>query len=208
MTDVIHLSTDALVQAINDEYAAILVSERSNLAKALAIGEKLAALRPRIAPKHGEWKPALVEHCPEISYETAAVYIRIYTKQAEWRKAAAEKHADPTCLTIEGVLKLLRPDRPDGDSKSTGTSKATSKPTKGGVQEPGMEQKSVSVPPDEQVNQLELDYGDMFEVLKLKYDQDELTELTKLLATQVGMVLMPISQSKALYEAIGAPAPV
>jgi hypothetical protein len=51
---VIHLSTDALVKAINDEYGLILVSERNKLPKALAIGEKLVALRPRIAP-NGQW---------------------------------------------------------------------------------------------------------------------------------------------------------
>ena len=61
MTDVIHLSTDELVKAINDEYGVILVSERNKLPKALAIGEKLTALRPRIAPKHGEWKAKFKE---------------------------------------------------------------------------------------------------------------------------------------------------
>jgi hypothetical protein len=198
MTNVIHLSTDALVQAINDEYAVILASERSNLPKALAIGEKLVALRPRIAPKHGEWKPALAEHCPEISYETATVYIRLYTKQAEWRKAAVEKHADPTRLTIEGVLKLLRPETPDNANK--GGKGKSGKSSKSEIPEPGNEPSRVSLPPDEQVQHLELDYGDMFEVLKLKYDQDELTELTKLLAAQVGMTLMPAANSDALKK--------
>ena len=51
MTTVIHLSTDELVKAINDEYGVILASERNKLPKAIAIGEKLTALRPRIAPK-------------------------------------------------------------------------------------------------------------------------------------------------------------
>src|SRR5262245_64323315 len=96
MTDVIHLSTDELVKAIKDEYGVILASESNKLPKAIAIGEKLVALRPRIAPNHGEWKPKLREHCPRISYETATVYIRLYERQAEWRKLAADKHADPT----------------------------------------------------------------------------------------------------------------
>jgi len=75
------LDTDVLVKAINDEYSQILASERNNLQKALAIGEKLVALRPRIAPKHGKWQVKLAEHCPQISYETATLYIRLYENQ-------------------------------------------------------------------------------------------------------------------------------
>jgi Protein of unknown function (DUF3102) len=198
MIDVIHLSTDALVKAINDEYALILVSERSNLAKALAIGEKLVALKSRI--EHGEWKLYLKKHC-EISYETAAVYCRLHSRQADWRKAAADKNVDPASLTIEAVLKLLAPPRPDTSDKGK-----SSKAAKAAVEEPGNEPSGVSLPPDEVVMNLELDYGDMFETLKCKYDQDDLLELTKLLAANLGMVLMPISQSKALMEAIGTEA--
>src|SRR5262249_9207904 len=57
MNDVIHLSTDALVKAINDEYAVIFESERNTLPRASAIGEKLVALKDRV--EHGEWKPYL-----------------------------------------------------------------------------------------------------------------------------------------------------
>ena len=190
--DVIHLSTDALVQAINDEYAVILASERTNLAKALAIGQKLVALKSRT--EHGEWKPKLKEYRLTISYETAAVYMRVWNKQAEWRKAAADKNVDPASLTIEEVLKLLRP--PPDPNK--GKPKPPTAVVKGGVQEPGMEPQSGSLPPDQVVKNLELDYGDMFETLKRKYDQDERLELTKLLAADLGMKLMPLANSDAL----------
>src|SRR5262245_42395271 len=204
MTDVIHLSTDELVKAINDEYGVILASERNKLPKAIAIGEKLVALRPRIAPNHGEWKAQFTgpERRLRISYETATVYIRLFERQAEWRKAAAEKNADPTSLTIEDVLRLLAKPKPEADNKGK-----SSKAAKAAVAEPATDPKPmVTLPPDQVVKNLELDYGDMFEALKRKYDRDDLLELTKRLAADLGMVLMPISQSQALMEAINVPA--
>jgi hypothetical protein len=199
MTDgVIHLSTDALVKAINDEYAVMLASERSNLAKALAIGEKLVALKSRI--EHGEWKPKLREHCPQISYETAAVYCRLHNQRADWRKAAADKNVDPASLTIEAVLKLLRPPRPD-----KGSGGKSSKAAKAAIPEPGNEPSGASLPPDEQVKQLELDYGDMFEALKGAYDQDDLLSLTERLAKHLGMTLMPLATTEALMRELGPP---
>src|SRR5262245_47929962 len=105
-----------LVKGINDEYGLILVSERNNLQKALAIGQKLVALRPLIAPRHGEWQAKLEKHCPKLSYETATLYIRLFEKEAVWRAAAAAKSVEPTDLTIERARQLLR--KPN--SKSSG----------------------------------------------------------------------------------------
>src|SRR6516225_10423513 len=107
MTEVIHLSTDALVKAINDEYTAILANERTNLPKALAVGEKLIALRQRVNPKHGEWQDKLEEWCPTLSYETATKYIRLYEKWPDIEKAAAAKNVATTDLTIEAALSLI-----------------------------------------------------------------------------------------------------
>jgi len=181
MTDVIHLSTDELVKAINDEYGVILVSERNKLPKALAIGEKLTALRPRIAPKHGEWKAKFKELRLKMSYETATIYIRLYERQAEWRA----KHADPTSLTIEEVLRLLAKPKPETSDKP--------KSSKAAIAEPGNEPSLATLPPDEQVKRIELDYGDMFEALKRKYDQDDLLSLTERLAAHLKMKLVPVS---------------
>lgn len=64
------LSTSDLAKQINDEYSVILDAERTNLQRALAVGEKLIALRPRIAPKHGDWQAKLKVCCPKLSYET------------------------------------------------------------------------------------------------------------------------------------------
>ncbi len=197
MTDVIQLSDEALVQAINDEYSAILVSERNNLDRALAIGEKLVALKSRM--EHGKWKPYLKEYC-EISYRTGADYMRVYSKQAEWRA----KCADPASLTIEGVLKLLRPDTPDNANK--GNAGKSSKAVKGGVQEPAMDPTPASLPPDQALEGLAND--EVFHTLQNVYEnrQDELMELTTKLASHFGMMLMPLSQSRDLLEALGVPA--
>ena len=43
MTDYGDLSTTELAKLINDEYGVILAAERTNLPKALAVGEKLIA---------------------------------------------------------------------------------------------------------------------------------------------------------------------
>ena len=61
-----------------------------------------------------------------------------------------------------------------------------------------METKSVSLPPDKVIKNLELDYGDMFEALKSAYEPDDLRELTQRLATHLGMTLMPAANSDAL----------
>jgi hypothetical protein len=196
---VIHLSTDALVKAINDEYAVILANERNTLPKALAIGEKLVALKSRI--EHGEWKPYLKEHCRQISYETAAVYMRVYNKQAEWR-TAAEKNAGSAFLTIEGVLNLLAKAKPD-TSTNKGSNGTSSKAAKGGV-EPGNEPTPATVPPDEQLRRLELDYGDMFEALKRVYDYDDLMQLATRLAEHLKMRLVT-AQPQAVSPATLSP---
>ena len=101
MTDFGDLSTTELAKQINDEYSVILEAERTNLQKAMAIGEKLIALRRRIAPEHGDWHAKLKLYGPQISYETATRYIRLSDKREELDKAAAAKSVATTDLTIE-----------------------------------------------------------------------------------------------------------
>jgi hypothetical protein len=98
-------SSDYLAKLINDEYEAILVVERANLPRAKAIGEKLWVLRARVT--HGEWQSKLRGWCPQISYETATKYIRVYRYWPEIEKRAAAKDVVTTGLTIDAALKLL-----------------------------------------------------------------------------------------------------
>src|SRR5262249_33686889 len=107
MTDFGDLSTNELAKQINAEYALILDAERTNLQKALAVGEKLIALRQRVAPKHGDWQAKLEKYCPTLSYETATKYIRLCDKWDDIAKAARAKCVATTDLTIEAALKLI-----------------------------------------------------------------------------------------------------
>jgi type IV secretory pathway VirB10-like protein len=105
--DYTHLSTTDLAKAINDEYSVILGNERANLQKALAVGEKLKALRPRVTNKHGEWQAKLKVHCPTISYETATLYVRLWDKREDLETKATERGVTVTDLTIQEARKLL-----------------------------------------------------------------------------------------------------
>ena len=153
MTDLIDLSTAELAKLINDEYAVILANERTNLPKAMSVGEKLKVLQGKA--KHGEWQTKLKAHCPKVSYETATLYIRLWDKRDKLKELAAAKSVTVTDLTIQEARKLLATPKPN-DGKG-----ATSKVPKGGV-EPG-EPRSVSVPPDKIVG--ELDAGELFDIL-------------------------------------------
>ena len=87
MTDLIDLSTAELAKLINDEYAVILANERTNLPKAMSVGEKLKVLQGKA--KHGEWQTKLKAHCPKVSYETATLYIRLWDKRDKLKELAA-----------------------------------------------------------------------------------------------------------------------
>jgi hypothetical protein len=115
MTSVGDLSSDYLAKLINDEYEVVLVSERANLPRAKAIGEKLEVLRART--KHGEWQTKLREWCPRISYETATRYIRVYRRWPDIEQAAAVKSVKTTDLTIDDALRLLAKPKDDNNSE-------------------------------------------------------------------------------------------
>jgi hypothetical protein len=124
------LSAAELAKLINDEYSLVLASERSNLQRARAIGEKLEALRA--GTPHGEWQKKLKKWCPKISYETANRYIKIYEKWPKIEKAAAAKNVRTTDLTIDDALKLLAKPR----KNDNGTGSNTNVATKGAVDPP------------------------------------------------------------------------
>jgi len=199
MTDYGDLSTKELAKLITDEYAVILGNERTNLQKALGVGEKLIALRLRHSSCYGQWQDKLEQLCPTISYETATKYIRLSSKWEDIAAAARSKGVVTTELTIEAALKLIatpKKNKPDDTSKGK-----PAKVVKGGV-EPGNEPAlPMGGPPDRVVKNLELETGDMFEVLKHVYGQEELRDLTVMLAKHFGMTLMPQDTWEALAEA-------
>jgi hypothetical protein len=192
---VILLATDVLVKAINDEYSQILASERNNLQKALAIGEKLVALRPRIAPKHGEWQAKLEEYCPKISYETATLYIRLFERQVDWRAAAAAKNVEPTDLTIDAARNLLAKPRATATSESDSHSDSESVTDEGSDDGQEEKEKGESDETEEEVvgkKWLEtLAPDDLIFWLKEVHDDEYLKELAAKLAKELTPLPLP-----------------
>jgi len=98
MNDYGALSAADLAKQINDDYSMILNNERANLPRALAIAEKLNALRVRA--RRGEWKSKFESYGLKISYETASVYLRIWEHWDDIKTLAVEKGVDPTMNLI------------------------------------------------------------------------------------------------------------
>src|SRR6516162_1715320 len=118
MTDYGDLSTTELAKQINADYELILESERTTLQRYLAMGEKLIALRPRIAPKHGEWQAKLKLHCPQVSYETANLCIRFVENFGKLEAYAATKNVKVTDLGIDEARKALAKPKSNTDKTS------------------------------------------------------------------------------------------
>jgi hypothetical protein len=204
-TDLAKLSTDDLAKAINDEYSVILENERGNLQKALAIGEKLKALRPRVARKHGEWQAKLKVHCPTISYETATLYVRLHNKRDELERAAAAKSVAVTDLTIQDARKLLAKPKP---TKTTPPAPTTNQSAVKAAVEPADEPDS---PSDEDVGKEWLEVlapDELVAVLREVHDDDYLRELSKALSKVLSPPKAdPLAIPPALQRATTDPAP-
>jgi hypothetical protein len=189
MTDLSELTIPDLVKQINTEYEAILVAERSNLAKAIAIGEKLAACKRRL--EHGEWEAWLRKNCPKLSLETARLYMRLAAGQEELAKQAKAKSVSVTDMTISDAREALAKPRSAEGSKAK--PKAA---TLGAVVEPGDSRaKSASTSPDQII--MALDAEEIFDILKT--DSDKLRRLYDLLREHVTPLRRPLP--------LAAPAP-
>jgi hypothetical protein len=195
-TDYGDLSTTDLAKQINDEYAVILTNERTNLQRALSVGEKLIALRPRIAPKHGDWQAKLKVHCREISYETANLYIRFVENFDKLEAYAASKSVTITDLTIQEARAVL--------TKSSNKSGQPTKVVKGGVEEPGNEPQPASVAPDVALEGLAND--EIFDTLRNVYHdrQADLLDLVARLAGSLGMRLTALPETAEAYRELAA----
>jgi len=191
------LSVPDLAKLINNEYGMVLASQRNNPQRALAIGEKLVALRARAKP-HGEWQEKLKGWCPKLSYETATLYIRLFEKRDVWEERAKAKSVEPTDLTIEEARQLLTKPKRESDSNSESDSDSDAD----GDEDEGEVSAGATPGADKVVAGLELDTGDMFEVLIKVYDLDEVTDIANRLATHLGMTLVP---ARAQQPTAGAP---
>jgi hypothetical protein len=188
-TDYGDLSTTELAKQITDDYAVIVEADRSGLQRYLSLGAKLIALRPRIAPKHGDWQAKLKLHCPQVSYETANLCIRFVENFDKLEAYAAAENVTVTEMGIREARKALT------KSKSTDKPNDTTKGkpanvVKGGVEEPGNKPTPRTVAPDIALEGLETD--EVFHTLQNVYEnrRDELLDLTQRLAKHFGMVLV------------------
>jgi hypothetical protein len=205
ITDYFNLTADALAKLITDEYAVILANERTNLPKALAVGEKLIALRQRVNPKHGEWQDKLEEWCPTLSYETATKYIRLYEKWPDIEKAAAAKNVATTDLTIEAALSLIAKKRTPAAPTTAAPTTDEGKPTPEAMEAKQAANAEAEAAELEDVDidgarQERVDW--IFAQLMKRYPQDELLDLTERLAKHLGMRLMPADTLAALQETL------
>jgi len=200
------LSVVELAKLINDEYAVILGNERTNYPRAISIGEKLFHLRREA--NHGEWRIKLEKFCPDVSYETATKYIRVWKFQARIEAAAAAKSVATTDLTIELALSLIakpkqkstdNTDSPDDDGKPTVEAMEARQAANAEAEAAELEDVDIDGDRRERVDRT-------FDVLMRTYPQDELLDLTERLAKHLGMTLMPLSTMEALAETVKAPA--
>jgi hypothetical protein len=188
MTDALtDLGTTDLIKLVNDEYAAVLASDRATYPRAIRIGEALKVLTGRI--NHGDKKAWFKEHCPKLSYETARVYIRLAENQEEIITAAKAKSVETT-LTIASAMGLLR------KPKTTTPVKPKAKRAQAGGVEPGdTRTNAASTAPDAILSAL--DARDIFDILKA--DNDKLQELYNLLRDHVtkSSLRRPLTQPQA-----------
>jgi hypothetical protein len=203
VTDYGDLSTTALVKLINDEYASILADERTYLQKALSLGEKLIALRPRIAPKHGDWQRELAKQCPGIKYEKANLCIRFVENLDKLEAYAASKSVKITDLGVDEARKALT--TPKNQDKPNDTSKGKSASVVKAAVEPATQPTPRTVAPDVALEGLAND--EVFDTLQNVYEnrRQELLELVKKLAGSFGMVLVLENTSAALEKLTPTP---
>jgi hypothetical protein len=188
------LGVPELVKKVNEVYEQIHLHDRTNYPRAVMIGEMLNDIRPRVA-KHGAWQNWLREHCPKISYETANIYMRIATKQNIILAEAGRKNVAATDLTIALARELLtKPRKPEpepepesGDEIDGEDEESDDSGGEGVVRKAA----AIALAPDTVVRDLELEAGDMYEILKSIYDKEDLLVITNRLAAHLGMTLAP-----------------
>ena len=109
-------------------------------------------------------------------------------------------------LSIEGARQLLAKPKPETKPDSESASDADGDEDDDADADADKDEVSLGATPgaDKVVADLGLDSGDMFEVLKTVYDQDELADIAKMLATHLGMTLVPVSYLQDLPRALTA----
>jgi hypothetical protein len=169
------LGDSELIKRINEEVGIDLASERSTYTRAVALGEMLVLLRNRRNKKDG-WQEYLREKCPKLAYETATLYIRLYEKQEDILEAAKAQSVTVTDLTVRLARKLI------AKPKATGTK--NKKSPAGGVELGDAKASALRNAPDDIIKALAPD--ELFDIVKVSWDGDQLRKLSALLTEHVG----------------------
>src|SRR5262249_45055527 len=110
MTTATKLSTADLTKnarIINEAHKAVVAPQQTSLQHAITAGTTLRACKEAIP--HGEWTEWLEKNCPDISEETARLYMRLADpKNADRLEAAAEENGNAVAgLSVRGAAKIL-----------------------------------------------------------------------------------------------------
>jgi len=92
---------------INEVHKAVIEAQQTSLQHAITAGTTLRACKDVIP--HGEWTEWLERNCPDISEETARLYIRLADpKNADRLEEAAEQNGNAVAhLSVRGAARLL-----------------------------------------------------------------------------------------------------
>lgn len=158
---------------INNAHHEVIAATKNSLEHAMTAGEILKACKKTVG--HGAWEKWLNDNCPEISEETARVYMRLAKNSDAIKKAAEQNGSTAAVSSVRGALKLIRkPQTPEqiAARRARRTAKAAGK-TNAGIEDllPGLA-------PDE-----------VYEALKDAWDVEELNKLAELCASRAKQLL-------------------
>ena len=92
--------TKAIITQINAAHDAVVESGKSSLTNAIRAGELLVSAKECV--EHGEWTQWLADNCPNLSEETARLYMRL-AKNEDKIEAAAEQNGNAVAdLSVRG----------------------------------------------------------------------------------------------------------
>jgi hypothetical protein len=93
---------------INAAHEDIVQANKTSIEKAIEAGTVLKACKDTVG--HGVWSKWLHDNCPDISEETARLYIRLAAPENAWKLEAEAKQNGNTVadLTIRAAAKSIR----------------------------------------------------------------------------------------------------
>jgi hypothetical protein len=110
--------TKAIITQINAAHDAVVESGKSSLTNAIRAGELLVSAKECV--EHGEWTQWLADNCPNISEETARLYMRLAKNEDKIEKAAEQNGNAVADLSVRGAAKLISKKREGATVKKKG----------------------------------------------------------------------------------------